>query len=386
MNERVSLIIVAAGSGQRFGSPAKVLVELAGEPALARLLRTVAAIDEIDEIVLVGSADLCGAINELAERHLGDRAWRVVHGGSRRQDSVAIGLAATDADVVVVHDGARPLASPELFRATISAVAAGADAAVATSPLTDTLKQVDGNRIIATLDRSMHALAQTPQAFRRTRLVEALEYAETQGVTVTDEATLIEQMGGGVAATEGARTNMKLTVQEDLRIMEALVTPSGHPRTGIGYDVHRLVSGRPLVLGGVQIPFARGLDGHSDADVLLHAIADAVLGSWALGDIGRHFPPSDPAFKGIDSRQLLSEVRRLLHEAGGEVVGVDATVAAEAPKLAPHTEAMRGEIASCLAIPIAAVSVKATTNEALGFVGRAEGIAALAIATVAPRS
>lgn len=384
MENRVALIVVAAGQGQRFGSPDKVLAEIDGLPALSILFDTVGALAGIDPVVIVTSERCRGRVQALVP----DPEWRVVLGGARRQDSVAAGLAAvTDAEIIVVHDGARPFAPASLFTAVTQAVSGGAHAAIAAVPLTDSLKRVADGRVVETLDRTAFALAQTPQAFRREALATALAIAADRGSTVTDEAALIEELGGTVVAVPGGATNLKLTNPEDLAVAEAIAfsrRAGGSPaiRTGIGYDVHRLVAGRRLVLGGVEIPFALGLDGHSDADVLLHAIADALLGASALGDIGRHFPPTDPAFKDADSLALLSSVRELLETADFAVVNVDATVIAEAPRLLPFVEEMRAAIAGALEVAVDQVGVKATTNEGMGFPGRGEGIAALAVATV----
>jgi 2-C-methyl-D-erythritol 4-phosphate cytidylyltransferase/2-C-methyl-D-erythritol 2,4-cyclodiphosphate synthase len=335
-------------------------------------------------VVVVTSPELREAVAALCAERLAGRPWRVALGGERRQDSVAAGLAAApDAGIIVVHDGARPFAEAALFKAAVAAVRGGADAAIAALPLTDTLKRVDGETVVATLDRSVHTLAQTPQAFRRAALERALATAREEGRTVTDEATLVEQGGGRVVTVPGSRRNLKLTVPEDLDLALAIATtPARQVRTGIGYDVHRLVPERRLVLGGVEIPFERGLDGHSDADVALHAIMDALLGACALGDIGHHFPPGDPTYRNADSRALLRAVGELLAERGAVVMNVDCTIVAEAPKLLPHVPAMRAAIADCLGIAPEQVSLKATTNELMGFVGRGEGIAALATATV----
>ena len=384
MKHRAALIIVAAGQGQRFGSPDKVLAEVGGVPALSILFDTVRTVSAIDAVVVVTSERCLERVRELVI----DPTWRVVLGGERRQDSVAAGLAQVGvAEIVAVHDGARPFAGALMFTAGIAAVADGADAAIAATPLTDTLKRVSGGRVVETLDRAAFALAQTPQVFRRAALTSALVSAEERGLTVTDEATLIEELGGIVAVVPGAVANLKLTNPEDLAVAEGVAASKRANRapvvrTGIGYDVHRLVAGRRLVLGGVEIPFERGLDGHSDADVLLHAVADALLGAAALGDIGGHFPPTDPSYKDADSLGLLASVRGLLRGAGYEIVNVDATVIAEAPRLMPYVEAMRSAIAGALLIEPEQFGVKATTNEGMGFPGRGEGIAALAVATV----
>ena len=384
MNDRAALIVVAAGQGQRFGSPDKVLAEVDGVPALSILFDTVRTLPAIDPVVVVTSQRCHDRVLDIVT----EPAWRVVLGGVRRQDSVSAGLAEVgDAQIVVVHDGARPFAAASLFTAVVQAVADGADAAIAAVPLTDTLKRVTDGQVVETLDRSAFALAQTPQAFRRAALETALATAAARGSTVTDEATLVEELGGTVVVVPSLASNLKLTNPEDLVVAEAIARdrrPLRQPlvRTGIGYDVHRLVPGRRLVLGGVAIPFDRGLDGHSDADALLHAIADALLGAAALGDIGAHFPPSDPAFEDADSLVLLSAVGGLLTTAGYDVVNLDATVIAEAPRLMPHVEAMRAAIAGALSLAVDQVGVKATTNEGMGFPGRGEGIAALAVATI----
>ena len=284
MEPRVALIVVAAGQGQRFGAPDKVLTEIDGRPALAILFRTLETLPDIERVVVVASDDCRDRVTALVP----DGPWRVVAGGARRQDSVAAGLAAAgDVDVVVVHDGARPFASSALFAAAVAEVAAGADAALAAVPLTDTLKRVVDGRVVETLDRTHFALAQTPQAFRRAALSAALASAAEVGLTVTDEATLVERLGGRVVTIPSTATNLKLTNPEDRAMAETIAAarrPAPPPllRTGVGYDVHRLVAGRRLVLGGVEIPFDRGLEGHSDADVVLHAVADALLGAAAL--------------------------------------------------------------------------------------------------------
>jgi 2-C-methyl-D-erythritol 4-phosphate cytidylyltransferase/2-C-methyl-D-erythritol 2,4-cyclodiphosphate synthase len=267
----------------------------------------------------------------------------------------------------------------------------------------DTLKQVVDQRIVTTLDRTGVWAAQTPQAFRRALLVDAMAHAGDMA-TFTDEAALCEALNIPVTIVLGSAANLKVTHPSDVVVANALLrattsqpdqspvggnmetTTGDHsPRVGIGYDVHRFVAGRPLVLGGVTIAYPLGLAGHSDADVLLHAIADALLGAGALGDIGLHFPPSDPRFQDADSRGLLRQVGQLVGAAGFVLIHVDATVVAEAPRIGPHVSAMRAAIGECLGLPETAISIKATTNEGMGFVGRGEGIAALATATIRPR-
>ncbi|HET7092015.1 MAG TPA: 2-C-methyl-D-erythritol 2,4-cyclodiphosphate synthase, partial [Thermomicrobiales bacterium] len=260
---------------------------------------------------------------------------------------------------------------------------------IAAIPVADTLKRVVDGRVTATVDRAGLWAAQTPQGFRQDiveRLLPLIQAAET----VTDEAALCESLGVPVAVVPSSSANLKVTLPDDVGVAAALLrarsgeAPARSTRSGIGYDVHRLVPGRRLVLGGVEIAHDRGLEGHSDADVVLHAIADALLGAAALGDIGRHFPPSDPRYAGADSRDLLRQAASLLAEAGYHPVNVDATVIAEAPRLGPHVPAMQHAIAACLGLAPDAVGVKATTNEGLGFAGRGEGIAAFAVAVIAP--
>ena len=418
MNEalRAAVVVVAAGRGERLGVPAKVLLPLAGRPMLAHVLDAVEEAVSIEDVIVVVGAHTREAVEGMIAAGPWGKVRAVVSGGEQRQDSVAAGVAAVppSSDVVLVHDGARPLAPPALFD-RCAAAAAETGAAIAAVPVADTLKRVADGRVAGTVDRAGLWAAQTPQGFRRNVLVDAI--ARCAGLpAVTDESGLCEALGIPVAIVPGEPSNLKVTRPEDVAVAEALLggqapprpgpgapimggayvvgSPhpgvpesgigGGFPRTGTGYDVHRFVEGRRLVLGGVAIPHPVGLEGHSDADALLHAIADALLGAAALGDIGRHFPPSDPRFADADSRDLLREVGRLVVVAGYAPVNVDATVIAEAPRIGPHTAAMRAEIAGCLGLPTEAVNVKATTNEGMGFVGRGEGIAALAVAVVAP--
>jgi 2-C-methyl-D-erythritol 4-phosphate cytidylyltransferase/2-C-methyl-D-erythritol 2,4-cyclodiphosphate synthase len=386
VNERIAAVIVAAGQSTRFGAP-KILTPVAGMPAILRSVRAFRAVPECAAIVLVINQSLQTDIASLLADDEPSAGVKLVPGGERRQDSVLAGLEAIgDADIVVIHDGARPLVTPQLIEATIAAVRAGSEAAVAAVPVTDTLKR-DSRSGVETVDRANLWRAQTPQAFRVDRLRKALASAMERGLTVTDEAMAIEMTGGSVTLVQGDEQNIKLTTPEDARVIEALA--SARPergqaivRTGIGYDVHRLVPGRPLVLGGIEIPFELGLEGHSDADVLLHAIADAMLGAAALGDLGYHFPPSDESYRSISSITLLERSREIVAAAGYEIVNVDTTIIAEEPKIGPHASRMRSVIADALLIDLGAVSLKATTNERLGFAGRREGIAAMAVATL----
>lgn len=389
--EKVAAVVVAAGRGERLGVPEKVLLPLAGQPMLVWSLRALERAGTVGSVVIVVGVHTREAIARLVREEGFAKVQGIVPGGERRQDSVAAGLAAipNETEIVVIHDGARPLAEPELFDACVRA-AAKAGAAIAATPIADTLKRVAEGEIAATVDRTDLWAAQTPQAFRLSSLRQAMD--ASPGATVTDEALLCESARLPVRVVPASAANLKVTRPEDIAVADALLrarfgeqsmTPM---RTGIGYDAHRFAPGRRLVLGGVDIPHEQGLAGHSDADVLLHAIADAMLGAAALGDIGEHFPPSDERFRDADSQVLLRHAARLVREAGWVTANVDATLLAEAPRMAPHVPAMRARIAACLGIEPGAVGVKATTNEGMGAIGRGEGIAALAVATLVPRS
>ncbi len=302
-----------------------------------------------------------------------------VEGGATRQESVFRCFeAAPPHPLVVVHDGARPFVSPGLVSRVI-AEAEKSGAALAALPVSDTLKRVgEGGVVLSTPARDEFWQAQTPQAFRWEVFLEAMRKAREEGMTATDDAALVERLGVEVRVVRGEESNFKVTTPHDLQVARALA--GGRFRTGIGYDVHPFEEGRPLRLGGVSIPGFPGLRGHSDGDVVLHAVMDACLGAAGLGDIGLHFPPGEERYRGVSSLLLLREVRRLVEEAGYGVRQVDVTVAAEKPRLAPFFPAMREALAGGLGISPAAVGVKATTQEGLGFVGRGEGVAAWAVA------
>jgi 2-C-methyl-D-erythritol 2,4-cyclodiphosphate synthase len=293
-------------------------------------------------------------------------------------------------EIIAIHDGARPLAEPQLFDGCVAA-AAETGAAIAATPVADTLKRVATGTITGTVDRTGLWAAQTPQAFRTETLRQAI--AASRGESVTDEARLCENAGVPVTVVPASPANLKVTHPEDIAVAGALLRARHGAslgralvRTGIGYDVHRFAPGRRLLLGGVEIAHEQGLDGHSDADVLLHAIADAVLGAAALGDIGQHFSPGDERFRDANSQELLRASVSLAREAGWVPGNVDATLIAESPRIGPHVSLMRERIAECLGISPDSVGVKATTNEGMGAIGRGEGIAALATATLVPAS
>jgi len=387
----VSAIIAAGGRGQRFGgSVPKQLLSIGGQSALERSVALFLEHALIDEIVVALPAELVAEPPPYLRA--ASKPIRVVAGGARRQDSVRNAFDAVDerAELVVVHDAARPFASVDLISRTIAA-AAESGAALAAMPARDTVKRASGTLVpyvSETIPRDLVYLAQTPQVFSRRVLRDALALSETDAVA-TDEAALAERAGHPVRLVEGEQTNIKLTTPEDLLVVEAIAR-RGAPdatrdmRVGTGYDLHRLVEGRPLVLGGVTVPFERGPLGHSDGDVVCHAVTDAVLGAVALGDIGRHFPDTDARWKDANSVALLEQAVALVREAGYAVVNVDVTVVLERPKIKGHVEAMRAVVAGALGVAVAHVSIKGKTNEGVDAVGRGEAIAAHAVALVAP--
>ena len=365
----------------------KVFAPLAGRPLLRWTAEAFAAHPAIDGILVVAGA---GEVARCREALAGvDKLLSIIPGGETRQASVAIGLFTLggDADdIVLVHDGARPLVTPDIITRCLDGAREFGNA-VAALPVADTLKVVDEQQMVRhTVDREGLWAVQTPQAFRIATLFEAHIAARDQGWTGTDEASLVEKYGGEpVHLVLGSPENFKVTRPADLSLAEAVLrarleTPM--TRIGFGYDIHPLVTGRKLMLGGVEIPSPRGLDGHSDADVLLHALCDALLGAAGLPDIGNLFPNTDPTYKGIASLELLRQVSARVGGAGYQVGNVDLTLIAEAPKIAPHVPQMRALIAQALHIEPARVGIKATTNEGLGSLGRGEGIAAHAVAAI----
>lgn len=384
-------VIVAAGRGERFGDRGKVLAPVAGRPVLSWVLDAMEAATSVRDVVVVYGEHTEGPIRTLVEGGPWAKIVTLISGGEQRQQSMANGVRAVagDLDVVLVHDAARPLISPGLIDACASR-AYETGAAILAAPVSDTIKRAGDGVIEGTVDRTDLWAAQTPQGFQRDALMEMCDKALTGHIEFTDEASLAERLGRPVAIVIGNRHNIKITHPEDLDVVDALLRQREgasivqYPRTGIGYDVHRFAEGRKLILGGVEISHDRGLAGHSDADVLLHAIADALLGAAALGDIGVHFPPTDQRWKDLDSRDILTHAVALLHTQGWTPVNLDATVVAEEPKINPHVPAMRAEISRVSGLAEDAISIKATTNETMGFVGRGEGIAALASVMIAP--
>lgn len=392
----VTAIIAAGGRGVRFGgSLPKQLLPLGGIPVLQRSIDAFVRHERIADIVVALPPDLASHPPEYVRERI--KPIAIVEGGERRQDSVAraVSCVAREADLVVIHDAARPLVTSTLIDRTIEAAVLHG-AAIAAVAATDTVKRADARRaIIDTLPRNEIFLAQTPQAFRASILREALR--AVPDALATDEAALVERAGHAVHIVEGDPGNVKITTADDLDLAEHLlraerVAPDGlnaaasRPaatfRIGNGYDLHRLVPGRRLVLGGVAIPFDKGLQGHSDADAVCHAVTDAILGAAGAGDIGRHFPDSDAAWKDADSLVLLERARTVITGAGYAVANVDVVVIAERPKIAPHADAMRTNLARALAIAPAQVSVKGKTNEGVGSIGAGESIAVHAVALI----
>lgn len=310
------------------------------------------------------------------------RPVRIIVGGQTRQESVRLALASVpeDADLVLVHDAARPRTTLNLFSNVIKA-ATESDGAIAAVAIRDTVKRVEGGSVKDTISRDGLWLAQTPQAFRRAVLQRAHNEAVRRGLSATDDAQLVEMIGGQITAVPGEVDNIKITTAADMWHAHWL-SWAGAASVGVGYDAHELVEGRPLVLGGVTIPFEKGLTGHSDADVLCHAIADAAIGAAGAGDLGRHFPSHDERWRGVGGLEILKHVRHLLEERGLRAIGVDATVAIERPSLADLKGQMEKEISSALG---GRTNVKATTTDRLGIVGEGKGAAASAVVVVTRR-
>ncbi len=392
------VIIAAAGSGERMGlGKNKVLLPLEGIPILIRSIKAFTVHPWIKEIIIAARAEDWEEIRAMLE------LWQIKDvklaiGGQRRQDSVAAGLAALSSGVgwVFVHDAARPLIDHQTIAAAYNAVQQYQAVGVAV-PVKDTIKLVDDHRfVVDTPPRSNLWAIQTPQVFSYQLIKDAYSRAESENWEVTDDCSLVELLGVKVKLIPGSYSNIKITTAEDLVIAAAVLNKQSEVgamdtsrdsgsqtvRTGIGYDVHRLVSNRPLVLAGVQIDYPLGLDGHSDADVAAHALMDALLGAARLGDIGRHFPDTDPRYKGISSLELLRQVRAKLDELDYLIGNIDLVIVAQRPKLAGYIEQMERNLAQTMQIGVERVNVKATTTEGLGFCGRGEGIAALATAAV----
>jgi len=382
MNHQAAVIIPAAGRGTRMGTPEpKQYLELGGIPILVHTVRAFTRSPEICQSIVVVAAERVSATLALFEEHQVDtRKVSVVKGGLRRQDSVYNGLCevAETVSAVLVHDGARPFISPALISRCLQKIKE-CGAAIAAVPIKDTIKQQGaGQRIKATLDRDGLWLAQTPQGAHLELLRRA--YAKGGSEEATDEASLLERAGIAVCLVPGEEKNIKITRPDDLEVARLLINAGRkNMRIGHGFDAHRFAENRRLVLGGIEIPYHRGLAGHSDADVLSHALCDALLGALGLGDIGSHFPDSDNQYRGISSLLLLARVMELVNRQGLAVVNADITVVCEAPRLARAIPAMRHKLAARCRVEETALNIKATTTEKMGYTGRQEGISCHAV-------
>ena len=385
---KISIIIAAAGSGQRMGGKSKALLSINGRPALEYSLRLFSRTDAVIEILIAAREADMAALRPVC---LPFAKARLVIGGETRQDSVTFALleVSPESSHVAVHDAARPLLHQEDWQNLMEQMALFDAAILAASPV-DSVKMLRDGLVEKSLPRQAVVLAGTPQLFRAEVLRRAYAEAKEKELAVTDDAALVEAMGVDIAVVMARHENFKLTYPEDkIRAEQIIAAREGGVfmdlRCGIGWDSHRLSAGRPLVLGGMEIPFGKGLLGHSDADVLLHAVIDALLGAAALGDIGQHFPDTDETYRGISSLDLLRRTAHLLAEAGFAVGNLDATLIAEQPKLMPYLPQMAAKIEATLQLPKGTVSVKAKTAEGMDSVGRGEAIQAQAVALLSRR-
>jgi 2-C-methyl-D-erythritol 4-phosphate cytidylyltransferase / 2-C-methyl-D-erythritol 2,4-cyclodiphosphate synthase len=369
-------LIVAAGKGERLGGGVpKQFRMLGGKPVLRWAVEALTrhpAVNAARVVIGKGQQELAAAALD------GLDVGPPIEGGAERSDSVRAGLAAIDCDAVLIHDAARPFCPPTVIDRLIAQLEFF-DGAAPVLPVGDTLARFDGV-LSDPVDRSGIVRVQTPQAFRMEALRRA--YDSWSGASPSDETTVLRAAGMKVAAVEGDPALEKLTLPADFARAEQWIAGTLVPRTGMGFDVHAFAGEGPLMLGGIEVPHSRGLAGHSDADVVLHAITDALLGAGGLGDIGEHFPPSDPTWKGVSSDRFLAHAAKLLRVQGAIIDHVDCTIIAEEPKIGPHRSAMRSRVADILGLGMEQVSIKATTTEGLGFTGRREGIAAQAVASI----
>lgn len=386
-NKTVTAIIAAAGSSSRMNRD-KLLLELCGKSVIVRTVEVFIGCGFFDEVIIVSSPKNIPEIAACMEKYsLSDRV-KIIGGGKTRGESSLCGIKEAQSEYVMIHDGARPLVSEEIIEKTLAECIRTGAAAVGVRPK-DTIKQVDENGIVCTVPRESTVLIQTPQAFLRSAVAEAYMDAD---FTETDDCAVLEKKGAHISIVEGSYENIKLTTPEDLITAEEIIRQrcgersNPHMRIGTGFDTHRLETGRALIIGGTEIPFEKGLLGHSDADVLIHAVIDALFGAAALGDIGTHFPDTDAQYKGISSMLLLERAAELVRENGFSIGNVDTTVIAQSPKLAPYIESMRTNLAQAMELDVSCVSVKAKSNEHMGFTGRGEGIEARAVAAVWSKS
>lgn len=378
---RIAVILLSAGSGKRFNQQAvlpKQYVNLLGHPVIFYAAR--AFLPYVDRIQPVGDPDLLDPIMKSLQS---EKTLSVVPGGAERQDSVRAGLEALNQlpqheqpEFVLIHDGARPNVSPEVIEDVIKALE-HYSAAIPAIPVAETLKRFKKDVIETTVSRDHLYRAQTPQGFHFHQLLEI--HRNPLLNAATDDAALFEQAGLPVTLVKGDENNIKLTYKEDLQRLECLMSNLMFPRIGSGFDVHAFEKGRPLILCGITVPYEYGLAGHSDADVAIHALCDAIYGALAEGDIGSHFPPSDSQWKNADSQKFLVHACNRVKERGGKISNLDITLICEQPKMRPYIDQMRQKISELLKLHLSKISVKATTTEKLGFTGRQEGIACQAM-------
>ena len=390
ISDELSVIVVAAGESMRMAGIDKLNLEIAGTPVLWRSIDAFDAFDAVTKWVIVTHATKVGEVEESVSRFGLTKPFKVVAGGARRQDSVRCGLVALNdwgdsSAFIAVHDAARPFVDGDMIRRGLDA-AKFTGAAIPVVPIKDTVKRVEHGIIIDTPDRSSMFAVQTPQIFRADVLRAA---HETVADDVTDDASMVEVAGGLVGTFAGSDENIKITTQSDIAVANAIAAKRSPTtavltdfRCGIGFDGHALVDGGPLRLGGVVIEFDKRLQGHSDGDVLLHAVASAILGAAGLGDLGGNFPSSDPKYRGVDSAFFVGQAMSKASESRWQIDHIDSTVIAQRPRLAPHVSAFRSNIARALSTEEDRVNVKVTSTDQVGSIGRGEGIAAQAIATL----
>ena len=378
-NSKVAVIIAAAGRGKRLGAPVpKQYLKIGGEYVIAKTIKAFEDLDEVDYIFVVTNEDYKETCAEIIEEKGFNKVEGIVAGGSRRQDSVFNALQEINArkpgvSMVLIHDGARPFIEQDVILNVLRETE-NSGAAVACVAMKNSVRRMEqGSGLSESVDRADYYSVQTPQGFRKSILIEAYDRAFDDGFEGTDDASIVERVGYDVSIVDGDYGNIKITTKEDLPMEN---------RVGTGFDVHQLTEGRKLILGGVDIPYDKGLLGHSDADVLIHAVMDALLGAAALGDIGKHFPDSDDAYKGISSLELLGKVRKMLEENFYNIGNIDVTLIAQRPKISPYVDEMRSNIAGVLELDRSRINIKGTTTEKLGFTGREEGIACEAVCTI----
>lgn len=374
---RVAGILVAAGESRRMGFD-KLFFRIDGKPVLQVTLEKLDNNKYIDELVIVAGENI-DKVKQLVESCSLAKPYKIVKGGKCRAESAAAGVRACEnAEIVAIHDAARPMVSQNLINEVISAAEIYSAVAPAL-PVKDTIKKLESSFAYDTVPRNEIIAVQTPQVFNRKEYLKALEKLDVKDYEkITDDCMVMEKAGFKIYLVDGDENNIKITTPADLPESD----PLDSIRIGHGYDVHAFAENRKLILGGVTIPYAKGLMGNSDADVLLHAICDALFGAAAMGDIGRHFPDTGPEYHDADSLELLKKTSAIIHKQGYRVGNVDATVLCQSPKLAKHIHKMRSNIAGAIGINEGSVSVKATTEEGLGFTGRREGIAAHCVAII----